>query len=78
VKEGVASVSGVGVPRACFFGKNYISFNSGPRQSTVGAAQYITENFKLKSLTCVAPGIPGFGDWVSVVSSPMARKPIFL
>ncbi len=64
VQEGVASVSGVGVPRACFFGKNYISFNQGPRQSTLGAAQYITETFKLKSLTCVAPGIPGFGDWV--------------
>jgi branched-chain amino acid transport system substrate-binding protein len=63
-KEGVASVSGVGVPRACFYGKNYISFNQGPRQSTLGAAQYITETFKLKSLTCVAPGIPGFGDWV--------------
>jgi branched-chain amino acid transport system substrate-binding protein len=62
--EGVASVSGVGVPRACFYGKNYISFNSGPRQSTVGAAQYIAETHKLKSLTCVAPGIPGFGDWV--------------
>jgi len=63
-KEGVASVSGVGVPRACFFGKNYISFNQGPRQSTLGAAQYIVETNKLKSLTCVAPGIPGFGDWV--------------
>ncbi len=63
-QEGVAAVSGVGVPRACFFGKNYISFNQGPRQSTLGAAQYITETFKLKSLTCVAPGIPGFGDWV--------------
>lgn len=62
--EGVASVAGVGVPRECFFGKNYISFNSGPRQSTVGAAQYIAETNKLKSLTCVAPGIPGFGDWV--------------
>ena len=63
-KEGVAVVAGTGVPRACFFGKNYISFNQGPRQSTVGAAQYITETFKLKSLACVAPGIPGFGDWV--------------
>ena len=31
-QEGVAAVSGVGVPRACFFGKNYISFNQGPRQ----------------------------------------------
>jgi branched-chain amino acid transport system substrate-binding protein len=62
--EGIAVISGVGVPRECFFGKNYSSFNSGPRQSTVGAAQYITETHKLKSLVCVAPGIPGFGDWV--------------
>lgn len=62
--EGVAVISSVGVPRACFFGKNYISFNSGPRQSTVGAAQYIVEKRGVKSLTCVAPGIPGFGDWV--------------
>lgn len=63
-QEGVAVVAGVGVPRACFYGKNYVSFNQGPRQSTLGAAQYITETFKLKKLTCVAPGIPGFGDWV--------------
>ncbi len=62
--EGVAVVSSVGVPRACFFGKNYISFNAGPRQSTVGAAQHLVEQQKVKSLTCVAPGIPGFGDWV--------------
>lgn len=62
--EGVAVISGVGVPRACFFDKNYVSFNSGPRQSTIGAAQYIVETFKLKNITCVAPGIPGFGDWV--------------
>jgi branched-chain amino acid transport system substrate-binding protein len=62
--EGVAVISSVGVPRACFFGKNYISFNSGPRQSTVGAAQHLVEQQKVKSLTCVAPGIPGFGDWV--------------
>ena len=62
--EGVAVIASVGVPRACFFGKNYISFNSGPRQSTVGAAQHLVEQQKVKSLTCVAPGIPGFGDWV--------------
>jgi len=62
--EGVAVVAGVGVPRACFYGKNYAAFNQGPRQSTIGAAQYIAETFKLKNVTCVAPGIPGFGDWV--------------
>jgi branched-chain amino acid transport system substrate-binding protein len=63
-QEGVAVVAGVGVPRACFYGKNYVAFNQGPRQSTVGAAQYIAETYKLKNVTCVAPGIPGFGDWV--------------
>lgn len=63
-QEGVAVIAGTGVPRACFYGKNYISFNQGPRQSTIGAAQYIAETFKLKNITCVAPGIPGFGDWV--------------
>jgi branched-chain amino acid transport system substrate-binding protein len=63
-QEGVAVVAGVGVPRACFYGKNYAPFNQGPRQSTIGAAQYIAETNKLKNVTCVAPGIPGFGDWV--------------
>ncbi len=63
-QEGVAVVAGVGVPRACFYSKNYAPFNAGPRQSTIGAAQYITDTFKLKNVTCVAPGIPGFGDWV--------------
>lgn len=63
-QEGVAVVAGVGVPRACFFGKNYAPFNQGPRQSTIGAAQYLAETFKLKHITCIAPGIPGFGDWV--------------
>ena len=63
-QEGVAVIAGVGVPRACFYDKNYAPFNQGPRQSTIGAAQYIAETFKLKNVTCVAPGIPGFGDWV--------------
>lgn len=63
-QEGVAVVAGVGVPRACFYAKNYAPFNQGPRLSTTGAAQYLVETFKIKSITCVAPGIPGFGDWV--------------
>lgn len=63
-QEGVAVMAGVGVPRSSFFSRNYAPFNSGPRQSTVGAAQYIAEKYKLKKLTCVAPSIPGFGDWV--------------
>ena len=63
-QEGVSVVAGTGVPRACFFAKNYAPFNQGPRLSVTSAAQYIAETFKLKSITCVAPGIPGFGDWV--------------
>lgn len=63
-QEGVAVIAGVGVTRTCFYGKNYAPFNQGPRLSTVAAAQYIVETFKLKKITCVAPGIPDFGDWV--------------
>lgn len=63
-QEGVAVMAGVGAPRSSFFSRNYAPFNMGPRQSTVGAAQYIAETHKLKKLTCVAPSIPGFGDWV--------------
>lgn len=63
-QEGVAVVAGTGVPRSCFYSKNYAPFNQGPRSSTVGAAQYLVNTFGAKSITCVAPGIPGFGDWV--------------
>jgi branched-chain amino acid transport system substrate-binding protein len=63
-QEGVAVIAGVGATRACFYGPNYAPFNQGPRLSTVGAAQYLVETFKVKSIVCVAPGIPGFGDWV--------------
>lgn len=63
-KENVAVIAGVGVPRACFYSKNIAPTNQGPRLSTVSAAQYIAQQFKLKSVACVAPGIPGFGDWV--------------
>lgn len=72
--EGVAVIGGVGVPKACFFGKNYATFNAGPRQSTVGAAQHIAETYKLKSLTCVAPGIPGFGDWICGGTEAYGKK----
>lgn len=60
----VAVIAGTGVPRACFYGKNYVSFNQGPRQSTIGAAQYLAETFKVKSVVCVSAAIPAFGDWV--------------
>jgi len=63
-QEGVAVVAGTGVPRSCFYSKNYAPFNQGPRSSTVGATQYLVDTFAAKSVTCVAPGIPGFGDWV--------------
>ncbi len=63
-EQGVAVVAGTGVPRSCFYNTNYAPFNQGPRSSTVGAAQYLVSTFGAKSVTCVAPGIPGFGDWV--------------
>jgi branched-chain amino acid transport system substrate-binding protein len=62
-KNDVLVVAGVGIPRDCFFGKNYSSTNQGPRLSNLGAVQYMHEKFGVKSVVCVAPNIPGVGEF---------------
>lgn len=62
-KNDVLVVAGVGIPRDCFFGRNYSSTNAGPRLSNLGAVQYMHSKFGIKSVVCVAPNIPGVGDF---------------
>ncbi len=62
-KSDVLVIAGVGIPRDCFFGKNYSSTNQGPRLSNLGAVQYMQGKFGVKSVVCVAPNIPGVGDF---------------
>jgi branched-chain amino acid transport system substrate-binding protein len=62
-KNDVLVVAGVGIPRDCFFGKNYSSTNAGPRLSNLGAVQYMHQKFGVKSIVCIAPNIPGVGEF---------------
>jgi branched-chain amino acid transport system substrate-binding protein len=62
-KSNVSVVAGVGIPRDCFFGKNYSSTNAGPRLSNLGAVQYMHDKFGGKSVVCISPNIPGVGEF---------------
>lgn len=62
-QEGLMAIAGVGVPRECFFGKNYVPMNAGPRLSAVVAAGYAKQKYQAKSMVCIVPNIPGLGNW---------------
>jgi branched-chain amino acid transport system substrate-binding protein len=62
-KSGIAVIAGVGVPRECFFAKAIVPTNAGPRVSTVAAMLYAVDKLGSKSFTCVAPNLPGVGEW---------------
>lgn len=62
-KKDILVVASIGIPRDCFFAPNYSSTNAGPRISTLGAAQYMVNTFGSKTVVCIAPAIPGVGDF---------------
>lgn len=62
-KDNVSVVAAVGIPRDCFFSKNYSPTNEGPRLSNLGAVQYMHEAFGVKNVVCIAPNIPGVGEF---------------
>ncbi|MEO8058524.1 MAG: ABC transporter substrate-binding protein [Burkholderiales bacterium] len=61
--EGVMVIAGTGVPRECFFGKNYVPINMGPRISATVAAMYAATTYKSKRMVCIIPNIPSLGNW---------------
>ncbi|MGO4833700.1 ABC transporter substrate-binding protein, partial [Rhizobiaceae sp. 2RAB30] len=63
--EDVMVVAGVGVPRDCFFQKNYAPTNAGPRVSNTKALidLYNTYPGEIKKVVCFAPNIPNVGEW---------------
>jgi len=64
-KEDIMVVAGVGVPRDCFFQKNYAPTNAGPRVSNTKAVMDVAQSYpgKIKRLVCIAPNIPNVGEW---------------
>jgi branched-chain amino acid transport system substrate-binding protein len=62
-EKDILVVASIGIPRDCFFGKNYAQTNAGPRISNLGVAQYMVDKFGSKTVVCIAPAIPGVGDF---------------
>jgi len=62
-QENVMVIAGVGVPRECFFAKNYVPVNTGPRVSGTVVAMHAAQAYKAKKMVCVIPNIPSLGNW---------------
>jgi branched-chain amino acid transport system substrate-binding protein len=62
-QEDVMVIAGVGVPRECFFAKNYVPVNTGPRVSATVVAMYAAQHYKARKMVCVIPNIPSLGNW---------------
>jgi branched-chain amino acid transport system substrate-binding protein len=62
-QEDVMVIAGVGVPRECFFAKNYVPVNTGPRVSGTVVAMHAAQQYKAKKMVCVIPNIPSLGNW---------------
>jgi branched-chain amino acid transport system substrate-binding protein len=62
-QENVMVIAGVGVPRECFFAKNYVPVNTGPRISATVVAMHAAQAYKAKKMVCVIPNIPSLGNW---------------
>ncbi len=64
-KEDIMVIAGVGVPRDCFFQKNYAPTNAGPRVSNTKAVMDVAQTYpgKIKRVVCIAPNIPNLGEW---------------
>jgi branched-chain amino acid transport system substrate-binding protein len=62
-QEDVMVIAGVGVPRECFFAKNYVPVNAGPRVSATVVAMHAARTYTSKKMVCIIPNIPSLGNW---------------
>ena len=65
VKGGLYSITGVGVPQACFNSSNLAPVNAGPRQSAIQLMQWLQQEGKADAVFTVGLNTQGNGDWVA-------------
>jgi len=63
-KGGLYSITGVGVPQACFNSSNIAPVNAGPRQSAIQLMQWLEQENKADAVFTVGLNTQGNGDWV--------------
>lgn len=64
-KAGLFSITGVGVPQACFSSSNIAPVNAGPRQSAIQLLQWLEQEDKADAVFQVGLNTQGNGDWVA-------------
>lgn len=62
-QEDLMVVAGVGVPRECFFAKNYAPVNTGPRVSAAVVGMHMAQAYQARKMACIIPNIPSLGNW---------------
>jgi len=64
-KGDLYSLTGVGVPQACFTSSNIAPVNAGPRQSAIQLLQYLEQENKADAVFQIGLNTQGNGDWVA-------------
>ncbi|MCS5498351.1 ABC transporter substrate-binding protein [Cnuibacter physcomitrellae] len=64
-KAGLYSITGVGVPQACFNSSNIAPINAGPRNSAISILQYLQSEGLADRVFQVGLNTQGNGDWVA-------------
>jgi len=64
-KAGLFSITGVGVPQACFESSNIAPVNAGPRTSALATLQYFIRNNQASKFFALGLNTRGNGDWVA-------------
>lgn len=72
-KANLYSITGTGVPQACFEASNIAPVNAGPRISSVATIQYLHQQGKAGAVAQVSNKVPGVGDWLQAGASDYAR-----
>ena len=62
-QEDLMVIAGVGVPRECFFAKNYVPVNAGPRVSATVVGMHMAQAYRARKMACIIPNIPSLGNW---------------
>ena len=73
-KADLYSITGTGVPQACFESSNIAPVNAGPRMSAVATVQYLNAQGKAARIAQVSNKVPGVGDWLQAGVEDYAKS----
>ena len=73
-KANLYSITGTGVPQACFESSNIAPINAGPRISSVATIQYLHSQGDTERVAQVSNAVPGVGDWLQAGAEAYAKE----